>query len=83
MVFWRGRGGEGRCWVDWLEALRGSEVWEGQQGRSGTQRDGGVPVHVGDLGSLGCLNICKEGLQRNAYLLLCSIRSYPLSDNYG
>ena len=39
MVFWRGRGGEGRCWVDWLVAagkslslaLKNAE-W-GEQGR--------------------------------------------------
>lgn len=24
MVFWRGRGGEGRSWVDWWEAARKS-----------------------------------------------------------
>lgn len=44
MAFWRGRGGEGRFWVDWLEAARKSEH-NSQGGDSGGEtkviEDGG------------------------------------------
>ena len=40
MVFWRGRGGEGRCWVDCLEGNSGEvPTWPSMRTRNGETRE--------------------------------------------
>lgn len=86
MVFWRGRGEEGRSWVDWSWAAGKSPEHGLQRGHrvGGDTReiwDAGSHLMLGNLGSLGYWDIW-EGMQQLSHLLAVSWTPPP-SLNYS